>query len=95
MIDIYWLWHAQGGLCFYCGDDTWPGSAESIDDAKKRLNVSTRKQVHRRRATREHLKRRADGGTNEAANLVMACQECNVSREAKHPLLHLAEMRAP
>lgn len=39
-----------------------------------------RKEMRMRRATREHLRRRAEGGIRTKDNLVLACNGCNSSR---------------
>lgn len=39
-----------------------------------------RKVIRMRRATREHLIRRAEGGIRTKDNIVLACNECNSSR---------------
>lgn len=64
-------WTEQEGRCFYCERVTWLWEAEFPH--AKYLDVRTQ-------ATREHLVRRVDGGTNEDENIVMACQECNSHR---------------
>jgi 5-methylcytosine-specific restriction endonuclease McrA len=88
------LFDMQAGECFYCGRPTWlAASGEAMMKAKDRLGLKTRTQVRERAATREHLRRRADGGTNAAGNIVMACASCNNRRGAKPVLLHFANMR--
>lgn len=88
------LWHMQNGECFYCGRPTWlRGGGESKNDAKARLGVSTTKGLRKREASQEHLRRKADGGGNGIANLVMSCFECNSSRLSTPVLLHLSVMR--
>lgn len=42
--------------------------------------MSWRSPFHPRRATIEHLRRKADGGGNELDNLALACLECNGGR---------------
>jgi hypothetical protein len=44
--------------------------------------------LERRRATREHLRRRADNGSNMRWNIVLACQHCNSSRGDRTPEEH-------
>lgn len=83
---LHALWHKQGGLCFYCGAETYlPGGGETKDHARQRFGIikgtkKASKAFRRRYATREHLKRKADGGTMANENLVMACHGCNVRR---------------
>lgn len=66
-------WMEQRGVCFYCGAQTWLTISVTREDRMSR---------HRRqqRATREHLVRRADGGSDDDSNIVMACDGCNSSR---------------
>jgi hypothetical protein len=60
----------QGGLCCYCDKptllhpDPWPLGTATPDNF----------------ATLEHLRRKADGGTNHPDNLAIACFECNAGR---------------
>lgn len=35
---------------------------------------------HPRSITREHLKRREEGGTNDPGNIRFACRDCNTKR---------------
>lgn len=89
------LWYMQAGECFYCGRATWLKSGpESKNQAKARLGVITTKDLRRREATEEHLRRRAEGGSNALSNLVMACSECNERRDTKPVLAHLSDMRS-
>ena len=63
------LWKKQGGLCVWC---TRPMQFECAATGPR----------NPREATIEHLKRKADGGTNRLENLALACRECNMAREA-------------
>lgn len=57
------------GRCYYCYCRTWlPNCPEYIRYSDQQ-------------ATREHLIRVADGGTNHATNIVLACRICNESRK--------------
>ena len=57
----------QSGRCLWCGHTTWiaPGTSGDLKD---------------RQATVEHLRPRALGGSNEEANLALACRRCNTRR---------------
>jgi hypothetical protein len=89
------LFHMQGGECFYCGRPTWlKESGEGMRVAMSRLGVVGRRALIRREASREHLLRRADGGTGGMHNYVMSCKECNSARQATPVLLHFGEMRS-
>ena len=58
------LLRKQGGRCCYCS----------------RLVYRERPNGHHEKATLEHLRRRADGGTNHPDNLALACYPCNAFR---------------
>lgn len=76
------LYHDHQGRCFYCGRETYlPGQAGvTREEASKRLGLPPgRGPLRQRRATIEHLKRVADGGTR-ADGIVLACAECNSGR---------------
>jgi hypothetical protein len=95
MGDLELLWHAQGGECFYCGQEAWLASrGESMSAFRRRHGLALLRQVRCRQATREHLKRRCEGGRNEPANFVMSCQHCNSTRDSTPVLIHLANKRA-
>jgi 5-methylcytosine-specific restriction endonuclease McrA len=69
----------QDGLCFYCEQPAWLPALKgphpfSEEYASNRRRAKTR-------ATREHLVRRADGGTDDDSNIVMACARCNHERQ--------------
>ena len=74
------LYVAQAGSCCYCDKPMFMrghisagrfGSLFGLTNAQAKLRV----------ATLEHLKRRADGGTNQRDNLALACQACNSRRQ--------------
>lgn len=75
----------QDGACFYCGRECWlwPKAKSFRDPALiehfEEMRANRRRQ--KTRATREHLIRVADGGTDDDANIVMACAVCNHSRQ--------------
>lgn len=60
------LWDKQKGRCCYCG----------IQMRKPKKNASQCPNL----ATIEHIRRRADGGTNELRNKALACYRCNTER---------------
>lgn len=57
-------WERQRGKCCYCGNKMDIGNGPNA----------------RRAATREHLKRKAEGGKSTADNIALACLECNTMR---------------
>ncbi|KKX33997.1 HNH endonuclease signature motif containing protein [Rhizobium sp. LC145] len=61
------LFDRQDGRCCYCG---------------ALVIISADREMQRRpdAATIEHIRRRADGGTNHMANLACACLRCNRER---------------
>lgn len=59
----------QGHRCAYCSEKTWLPS-----DEKERWHSKGK------RATIEHLKPQAHGGTYARINTVMACHKCNSKR---------------
>ncbi|WP_312862828.1 HNH endonuclease [Rhizobium tropici] len=61
------LFAKQDGKCCYC-------------DRHVILSYRWRDQQRPDAATIEHLRRRADGGSNHPDNLAMACKECNDGR---------------
>ena len=64
-------WADQSGRCFYCERPTWLWESEYPNTS----HLSPLNQ-----ATREHLVKHADGGSNEDENIVMACGACNSTR---------------
>ena len=57
------LFEKQGGLCYFCGQQTWlPGDTPLSNN---------------KRATLEHVLGQAKGGTDHMSNLVMSCSGCN------------------
>ena len=57
------------------------------------LPLTWRGHQNPRRATIEHLRRRADGGGNELDNLALACRECNERRGTMNWLLYKSMKR--
>ncbi|WP_342152279.1 HNH endonuclease [Methylorubrum sp. SB2] len=85
MISLSTLFRLFGGRCFYCNCETWLPMAASRAKMKRRFGIATNapgsaKAMEYRRATREHVVRVADGGTNGWRNLVLCCRFCNESR---------------
>lgn len=68
-------WH---GKCCYCGHTMRPYEKKSTADGWD----------HPHRPTREHLKRRADGGSNSLDNLAPSCSFCNSHRGPLNWLLY-------
>lgn len=64
------LWEKQEGRCVWCKR---PMVFECAQPGQSH---------NPREATIEHLKRKADGGTNRLENLSLACRECNLMRDA-------------
>ncbi|MFL5015095.1 MAG: HNH endonuclease [Rhizobium sp.] len=62
------LFDKQDGKCCYC-------------DQHVILSYRWRDQQRPDAATIEHLRRRADGGTDHPSNIAMACKACNESRQ--------------
>lgn len=60
----------QGGLCCYCSRPT------VLHPPNPQFGAPTPMDF----ATLEHLRRKADGGTDHPDNLVISCFECNVGR---------------
>lgn len=60
------LWAHQNGRCCYCGRQmVWcKGKNRNADHS----------------ATREHLKKIADGGTHDIGNMALSCKLCNSQR---------------
>lgn len=92
------LFDAQNGLCFYCTGKTWLGGRETKQQARARLGITpglprAQRALALRRATEEHLIRRADGGKRKG-NLVMACAFCNSHRGETSVDAHKTNMLA-
>ena len=75
------LYIRQSGKCCYCERPMYRTTANKTKTCR-RLGIS-RKEFDRSLATREHLKRRCEGGGNHPDNLALACQECNTTRGAR------------
>lgn len=55
----------QGGLCYFCGQESW-------------LHGDERTELrNNRKATLEHVATQGQGGTDHPSNLVMSCSGCN------------------
>lgn len=73
------LFSDQAGACCYC-ERAMAGRHEPTRIAAARLGIRC-SEVRSRRATIEHLKRRADGGGNQPGNLRASCEDCNFRRQ--------------
>lgn len=79
------LHHHQGGQCCYCGTKLVMPKGEKWGQYEC---------MHNRAATLEHLRRKADGGTNHSDNLALACRKCNAKRGAMS-WVEFKTLRAP
>lgn len=91
------LFDKQNGACCYCDGQAWLRSRETAAQAALRLGIpwgadGFHKMLTAAEATREHIKRRADGGTN-SGNLKMACQACNTMRHESPSDVHRIDMQ--
>ncbi len=91
------LYEAASGICCYCDGATWLAFREGRNAARRRLGIvagtpGAGNALTAARATREHLIKRADGGT-DAGNLKLACLACNVRRGDSTPDEHRADMQ--
>ncbi|MFM5151325.1 HNH endonuclease [Aeromonas hydrophila] len=62
--------------CFYCGLPMWEASPAALMQ-QYRLTPAEARLLQ---CTREHLQPRGEGGSNQPANIVAACQHCNSTR---------------
>ncbi len=75
------LLHKQGGRCIWCREPIMLGLP----------------QTHPRRATFDHVKAKALGGTDRVSNLSAACFECNqdkADRPCPGPVITMTRRRA-
>ena len=85
----------EGWKCHHCNADlipidaTW-GERQYFDYAGYTLDVWTDTKYHQyvrkpqyRQASVDHIICRSAGGTDELANLVLACHQCNTERHKK------------
>lgn len=91
------LYRDQEGICCYCDGPTWLPRHHTQERARRILGIpdtgpGSRKLLEAARATREHLKRRADGG-GDHGNLKMACNYCNTHRGDDDPEVHRVNMQ--
>lgn len=82
----------------YCDGPTWLPSRETKAAAAARLGIplrqsGTSKTLRVSRATREHIRRKADGGSNSSGNIRMACGFCNSARWESPPDVHRVDMQ--
>jgi hypothetical protein len=71
--------------CFYCGLEMFPHHTPH-KEIRKYFGVEegapyTRKLIKYARMTKEHLIRKADGGTSVSTNIVYAHAYCNTTRQ--------------
>lgn len=83
------LFIMQEGYCYYCTRESWHHEFETIESFAGRHKIGTADVRKFRLATREHLIKRQDGGTNQAFNVVMACAWCNSNRGDRSVLAHV------
>lgn len=83
------LFNLQGGLCYYCLREAWLPDTETLDAFAERHGIFWQEASKYRLATREHLIKRQDGGTNQIFNVVMACAWCNNQRGDRSVLGHV------
>jgi hypothetical protein len=69
----------RDGLCYYCEQPAWIAPLKGPNPYSEEY-ASNRRRA-KTRATREHLVRKADGGTDADSNIVMACAACNHERQ--------------
>ena len=62
--------------CFYCGLPMWEASPAALMQ-QYRLTPAEARLLQ---CTGEHLQPRGEGGSNQPANIVAACQHCNSTR---------------
>ena len=96
---LAWLSAAQKDLCCYCGCETWLPSQRRQEarlraawDMPAGRSLACQLAFAYRMATVEHLRRRAEGGTDAARNLAMACAYCNSTRRDRAPEIHAVAM---
>ena len=83
------LFNLQGGVCYYCLREAWHWEIETLEAFAARAGLGWYDVVKYRMATREHLIKRQDGGTNQNFNVVMACAWCNNQRGDRSVLDHV------
>lgn len=93
MITLTKLFDAAGGVCMYCGCDTYVPSRHPRAETLQRFGLTAgvpgvKKALRSRQATREHLVRVVDGGGDSTRNLGLSCQHCNITRGAATPEQH-------
>ena len=78
--------HAQSGLCYYCGIRMWLDNPAELPQPHRAINA--------RKCTAEHLIARCDGGRDTAENIVAACHHCNTTRHKRKKPRAAAEQRS-
>ena len=105
LIDIVWqeefarLAHSVQDRCYYCGCETWlpwgrDGRTFNAMPIGTKEEVLARKAFGWRKATREHLIRRCDGGSDDPCNIALACAYCNSHRGDAKPEIWAIVMAA-
>lgn len=92
-------WREAGGLCCYCGCLTHNPDRERGKEFCERLGVIPHSRGSKKlrcymTATREHLIRKVEGGSDAAGNLALACHYCNSVRQNATVEDHRYEMLA-
>lgn len=75
------MYNGQKGRCCYCSCQMLDKVAHEVElfpFKGSRYYVAHNNDL--RASTREHLQRRADGGTDDPGNIRLACYDCNVNR---------------
>lgn len=85
--------HDWGQQCMYCEAEMFFPDDGGVDGFAHRAGITVSMAL-RRRASREHLHRRADGGSNKKENLGLACTWCNNFRERATIVEHRQAMMA-
>lgn len=86
--------------CFYCNQPMWHHAENyTKDELRARFLIVkgsylAKRKLHWRQATKEHLHRQCEGGTNRKSNIVKACAYCNSTRGHATPDEHKIAMVA-
>lgn len=98
MITLARLFDALGPTCCYCGCETYVPGGSSRQEVADRFGITlgrpgAKLALRRRMASREHIVRVVDGGTNAIGNLAIACRHCNGLRNEATPREHRAAVQ--